>query len=153
MNRLDDADRRLLNLLQSDSRRTTAELAGAAGLSVPTCHRRLQALRASGTIQREVALVDPERSPLPVTVIVEVTLEEQSEDKKLAFETEMLASAQVQQCYLVAGQIDYLVVLQVKDIASCHEFVRATFTANRNVRRFNTMFVMKRNKFDMRIPF
>src|SRR6188768_2120179 len=96
---LDDFDRRLLDAVQEDSRRTGEALAAMVGLSPAACLRRLQRLRAAGVIEREVAIVDPRFTPTRLGLIVNVTLERERPDLIDDFARSMRQAPEVSQCY------------------------------------------------------
>jgi Lrp/AsnC family leucine-responsive transcriptional regulator len=133
---LDDADRRLLNALQRDNRRSVAELAAAAGLTPQTCHRRLQRLRESGLIVREAALVDQQRSPLPLTAVIEVAMERLSATVRADFETRMRETREVLQCYAVSGPNDYILVVALADVADYSRFMQEHLASDEAVKHF-----------------
>jgi Lrp/AsnC family leucine-responsive transcriptional regulator len=150
---LDDADRRLLNALQRNSRRSIAELAEAVGLTLQTCQRRLQALRESGLILSEVVLVDPRLTPRPLTVIVEITLERLTEVTRQAFERKMQAVTEIMQCWAVSGSADYIVIAQVRDIEDYYTLVNDVFVNDDTIKATKTAFAMGRRKFETAIDF
>lgn len=150
---LDDLDKRILNAVQADSRMPVGEIAAKVGASAPTCYRRLERLRAEKIIEREVALVSPQIDPRPLTVVVEITLERQTEALQRAFENKMRRSPAVTQCYMVSGHVDYLAIMRVSDVEEYHTMMRTLFTANENVRNFRSMFALKRSKFETAIGF
>src|ERR1700750_1832842 len=88
---LDDIDRRLLTLLQSDATRTNQALAEAAGVSPATALRRVRRLTEAGVIERQVALLAPRLSDAGLTGIAEVSLDRQGAELLQAFETRALA--------------------------------------------------------------
>jgi Lrp/AsnC family leucine-responsive transcriptional regulator len=102
---LDDFDRRLLDAVQEDSRRTGEALAAMVGLSPAACLRRLQRLRAAGVIEREVAIVDPRFTPARLGLIVNVTLERERPDLVDDFARSMRRAPEVSQCYYVTGAV------------------------------------------------
>ena len=111
---LDTFDRRLLAAVQDDSRRTGEDLAELVGLSPAACLRRLQRLRASGIIEREIAIVDPRVARARLTLIVMVTLERERPDLIDGFTRAMRAAAEVTQCYYVTGAMDYVLMVSVE---------------------------------------
>ena len=98
---LDDFDRRLLDALQADNRRTGEELADIVGLSPAACLRRAQRLRDEKVIERDVSILAPEALGRRLTVIVLVTLERESPDVVDAFKRSMRQAPEVMQCYYV----------------------------------------------------
>ncbi len=150
---LDDLDKKILAAIQIDSRMPAADLAAAVGASQPTCYRRLERLRATGVIEREVALISAAANPRPLTVITEIVLERQTEALQRAFENKLCRSSAVSQCYMVSGHVDYVVVMQVRDIEEYHDLVRQLLTADNNVRNFRSLFSMRRSKFETMVQF
>jgi Lrp/AsnC family transcriptional regulator, leucine-responsive regulatory protein len=144
---LDAVDRRILKVLQKDNRLTNLELAARVRLSPPTCLRRVRRLRDEKVIVADVALLDPQLVGRNLFAFVEVVLERQSEALQAAFEKRMERAEEVMQCYMVSGQTDFMVVVQVADMDDYHRFVRRTFTNDPNIRNFRTLFAMNRTKF------
>jgi Lrp/AsnC family leucine-responsive transcriptional regulator len=149
----DAADRRLINELQRNNRRSIAELADAVGLTVQTCQRRLQLIRDSGVILSEVALIDPRRSSRPLTVIIEITLERLTEVTRRAFERKVQAVSEIMQCWAVSGAADYIVIAQLKDIEDYYDLVNQVFVDDDTIKSTKTAFCMGRTKFETTIDF
>ena len=150
-NELDDIDRRLLDLLQSDATRTNQALADAAGVSPATALRRVRRLTAAGVIERQVALLAPRLFDEGVTAIAEVSLDRQGTEWLQAFETRALAEAAVQQCYRVSPGPDFVLVAWVADMNAWGALVQRLFTQDANVRNVKTYFSVKRARFEPRI--
>jgi len=148
---LDDFDRRLLDALQEDNRRTGEELAALVGLSPAACLRRAQRLREEKVIERDVAILAPETLGRRLTMVVLVTLERESSDVVDAFKRSMRGAPEVMQCYYVTGAADFVLVLTADDMADYEDFTRR-YLFERNVRRFETMAVMDRVKIGTAIP-
>lgn len=100
---LDELDRKLLDLLQSDAARPLYELGELVGLSASAVQRRLSRYRSGGVIDRQVAVLNPDAVPGTVLACVLVTLERESKRLHSAFRQRLLAAAEVQQCYDLAG--------------------------------------------------
>jgi Lrp/AsnC family leucine-responsive transcriptional regulator len=148
---IDGVDRKLLNALQDNCQRSVAELAAEAGTSAPTCHRRLRRLRECGIIQREAAILDLEQTPRPVSILIDIALEKHDRKTHAAFEEKMLRTPEVSQCYNTSGQTDYVVVMNVADIAEYHSLATRIFSADPSVRTFRSTIAIKRVKFDTAI--
>ena len=148
---LDDIDRRLLELLQTDAARTNQALAEAAGVSAATALRRVRRLTESGVIERQVALLAPRLSDEGLTGIAEVSLDRQGAELLQAFETRALAEPAVQQCYRVSPGPDFVLVAWVPDMNAWGALVQRLFTQDANVRNVKTYFNVKRAKFEPRI--
>jgi len=148
---LDDIDRRLLDLLQSDASRTNQALAEAAGVSPATALRRVRRLVEAGVIERQVALLAPRLSDAGLTGIAEVSLDRQGAELLQAFEARALAEPAVQQCYRVSPGPDFVLVAWVPDMNAWGALVQRLFTLDANVRNVKTFFSVKRVKFEPRI--
>jgi Lrp/AsnC family leucine-responsive transcriptional regulator len=149
---LDATDRRLLDLLQTDSALTNDELAIRAHVSPATSLRRVRRLVDAGVIERRIAIVNPQLVGRGVNVIVEVSLENQAAEALDAFERHVAAAAEVQQCYRVASGPDFALVVFVDDIAAYNAFAHRVLTAQANVRNVRSFFAVKRSKFEPRVP-
>jgi Lrp/AsnC family leucine-responsive transcriptional regulator len=149
---LDDLDRRILNAMQVDSSLTNAELAERVHVSPPTCLRRVKQLTDAGIIQCQVAIVDPAKVGAGITAIVEISLDVQAAERMDAFEQLVADEAAVLQCYRTAPGPDFVLVLQVQDMAAYHALAHKLFATHANVRNVRTYFSTFRSKFETRIP-
>jgi len=153
---IDEADRRLLDLLQTDASRSNQALADAAHLSPATCLRRVRRLRQHGLIEREVAILNPDLLATAIghglTALVELTLERQGAEHLDALEPRLMAEPVVQQCYRVSPGPDFVLVVHVPDMPAYLALSRRLFTADLNVRNVKTYFSTGRGKFDPRLP-
>jgi len=145
---LDATDLRILDLLQRDASLTNQALATAAHTSPATCLRRVKRLEEAGVIERRVALLSPQRLGAGLTAIVEVTLDAQGAEHLAAFEARAVAEAPVQQCHRVSPGPDFILILQVPDMAAYHALVQRLFTQDANVRNVKTYFSVHRAKFE-----
>jgi len=148
---LDDLDRRILNAVQLDSSHTNAELAELVHVSAPTCLRRVKRLFALGVIERQVAVVAPEKVGARLTAIVEIMLDVQAAERMDEFEQHVAAEAAVLQCYRVAPGPDFVLIVQVADMPAYHALAHRLFAAHANVRNVKTYFSTFRSKFETRI--
>jgi Lrp/AsnC family leucine-responsive transcriptional regulator len=153
---IDSIDLKLLDLLQQDAARDNLTLAALAHVSPPTSLRRVKRLRERGLIERQVALLNPERlAPLlghGLTALVEISLDRQGAEAQDAFEARAVAEAAVQQCYRVSPGPDFMLVLHVRDMPAYHALAQRLFTDDANVRHVKAFFSVKRAKFDPRLP-
>lgn len=153
---LDDIDLQLLAHLQHDASRSNHELAQQVGISPATSLRRVRRLRALGVIEREVALLHPERLAAELghglTALVEISLDRQTEEHLSAFEQRAVADPAVQQCYRVSPGPDFVLVVAMRDMPAYQALAQRLFTQHANVRNVKTFFSVKRAKFDPRLP-
>jgi Lrp/AsnC family transcriptional regulator, leucine-responsive regulatory protein len=112
---LDRIDRAILSELQRDGRLSNVQLAGLVGLSESACLRRVRMLEQSGVISRYVMLVDQGALGKPGNVFVRVTLDGQQREKLAGFEEAIRTVPEAMECYLMSGDVDYLVRVIVKD--------------------------------------
>lgn len=152
---IDEADVRLLDLLQTDASQSNQSLAERAHVSPPTSLRRIKRLRELGLIEREVALLSPDRlAPVighGLTALLEITLERQGAEQLEAFENRAVADASVQQCYRVSPGPDFMLVVHTTDMPAYLALAQRLFTADANVRNVKAFFSIKRAKFDPRL--
>jgi Lrp/AsnC family leucine-responsive transcriptional regulator len=148
---VDALDLRLLDVLQNDASQTNQALAESLGLSPATCLRRVKRLTQAGVIARRVAVLSPEQLDHGLTAIVEVTLDRQSAEALGAFEARAVAEAAVQQCHRVSPGPDFVLIVQLADMAAYHSLVQRLFTADANVRNVKSFFSVHRAKFETRI--
>ena len=153
---LDEADFRLLALLQEDASQSNQTLAERAHVSPPTSLRRIKRLRELGLIERQVALLNPERLAQSIghglTALLEITLERQGSEHLDAFESRAVQDADVQQCYRVSPGPDFVLVVHTRDMPAYLALAQRLFTADANVRNVKAFFSVKRAKFDPRLP-
>lgn len=153
---LDAIDLQLLDLLQQDASLSNLALARQVHVSPPTCLRRVRRLHEAGLIERQVAVLSPERlAPLlghGLEAIVEVTLERQGAEALDAFEQRIVGDAAVQQCYRVSPGPDFVLHLRVADMPGYLALQQRLLTADANVRNVKAFFVVRRAKFAPRLP-
>jgi Lrp/AsnC family transcriptional regulator, leucine-responsive regulatory protein len=148
---LDAIDRRILDVLQDDNQVTNLALAEKVGLSPPACLKRVRRLRDEQVIVKDVAIVDPDKVGRSIVAFVGVELDRQREDVLAAFERKMTAEPEVQQCYFVSGEIDYLLVVTCVDIEAYNGFARRVLANEHNIKRFRTSFNLSRVKYETKL--
>jgi Lrp/AsnC family leucine-responsive transcriptional regulator len=153
---LDAIDMALLDHLQTDASLSNQDLARQVHVSPPTCLRRVKRLQEAGFIERQVALVNPERVAAVaghgLQAIVEITLERQGQEQQDAFEQRVAADGAVQQCYRVSPGPDFILVVHAPDMPGYLALAQRLFTSDANVRNVKAFFSVKRSKFEPRIP-
>ncbi len=153
---LDGTDLRLLDLLQTDASLSNQTLAALAHVSPPTCLRRVKRLHDLGLIERQVAILRPDRLAAlqghGLTAFVEVTLDRQGGELLDAFEARAVAEAAVQQCWRVAPGPDFMLVVHTRDMPGYLALTQRLFTGDANVRNVKAFFGVKRAKFDTKVP-
>ena len=143
---LDDLDRRILARYQHDTAAPARAIASAVGLSIAAVQRRLKRLRAAGVIRREVAELEPAAVGLAITCIVAVDLERERAADLERFKRRMRGLPEVQQCYYVTGNADFVLVVVVPSMDDYEAFTRRALLDDDNVKSFVTAIVMDRVK-------
>lgn len=148
---LDSYDRKILNVLQVNNRISQRELAEEVNLSPSAVNRRISALEAAGVIQFNVSIVDPALVGRPITIIVEVKLENERLDLLDEIKKRFVGCPQVQQVYYVTGDFDFLLVMNVRDMSEYEQLTRELFFFG-NIKQFKTFVAMQNNKRTFAVP-
>ena len=152
---LDAIDLQLLNLLQTDAAQSNQALAEQVHVSPPTCLRRVKRLHDVGLIERQVAILQPDRLAAlqghGLACIVEVSLDRQGAEQLDAFEARAVQEAAVQQCWRVSPGPDFVLVVQLADMPAYQALTQRLLTQDANVRNIKAFFSVKRAKFDTRV--
>lgn len=120
---LDERDRRILTMLQKDSRISNADLAEAVGMSASALWRRVRSLEEAGIIERYGAVVNPTAMGLSFEAIVHVHLTRHDPEKIVEFIRAIEFSREVQDCYATTGQADYHLRVLCADLAAYNSFL------------------------------
>ena len=149
--RLDAIDRKILKELQDDGRITNVELAHRVGVSPPPCLRRVRALERAGYIKGYRALLDEKRLGYEVTVFAMVHLASQSDADLKAFEDFVRGEPLVRECWMLSGEIDFILKCVAPDLRTFQAFI-AELTAAPNVRNIKTSLTLKSSKDAPLVP-
>lgn len=141
--RLDEIDRKILRILQSDSRLTNAELSEQVVLSPTPCLRRVKRLEAEGYIRGYRATVDRNKLGLSVMVFAQITLDQQIESALEVFEEAIQKRPEIISCYLMTGDNDYLLQVVVRDLDHYAELVRNHLSQIPPIRNIKSSFVLQ----------
>ena len=152
---IDSIDIKLLNAMQTDASLSNQALAALAHISPPTCLRRVKRLKDVGLVEREVALLNPDKLAGIIghglTAIVEITLDRQGDEHLATFEQRIAEQIAVQQCYRVSPGPDFVLIVQVADMPAYLALSQRLFTGDANVRNVKAFFSVKRAKFEPKI--
>jgi Lrp/AsnC family leucine-responsive transcriptional regulator len=153
---IDGIDLALLEQLQSDSALSNQDLAAKVHISPATCLRRVKRLREAGLIEREMAVLNPQRLAATLghglEAVVEVSLDRQGSAEQEAFEQRVVADDAVQQCYRVSPGPDFILIVHARDMPDYLALAQRLFTSDANVRNVKAFFSLKRAKFRPRVP-
>lgn len=142
--KFDRVDIALLAAMQDNARLTLADLAERLGVVASTCQRRLQRLEEEGVIQQYIALMDEERLGFEGEVMVQISLNSQSEAALNAFEGQVINIPEVVECHLMAGDADYLLRIVVRDMRDFERIHKAYLSRLPHVTRIQSNMALRR---------
>ncbi|WP_262298363.1 Lrp/AsnC family transcriptional regulator [Microvirga sesbaniae] len=149
---LDRYDLAILAILQRNNTTPQRVIGEAVNLSAPAVQRRIRRMEEAGVIEANVAVVDPARVGHPITLIVEVEVISETAALIDAAKRDFAAVPEVQQCYYVTGEADFVLVVVVPTMAAYEALTRRLFFGNNNVKRFRTLVAMDRIKVGLTVP-
>ena len=149
---MDDFDKAILRCLQENTRFKSEYIAEKVGLSATSCQRRIKRLRDSGAITKEVAILNPDITGRPVTLIVQLVIGRCGAEILDQLKRDLVAESEVQQCYNVTGAFDFVVIVTAKDMEAYERFTRRVFFDKPTIKEFETTVVMEKIKVGLEIP-
>ena len=149
--RLDAIDRKILKELQADGRMTNVDLAQRVGISAPPCLRRVRALEEAGYIKGYRALLDEKMLGYEVAIFAMVHLTSQAEADLKAFEEFVRKAPLVRECWMLSGEIDFILKCVAPDLKTFQAFV-SELTAAPNVRNVKTSMTLRNSKDAAMVP-
>ncbi|MFY9316280.1 MAG: Lrp/AsnC family transcriptional regulator [Burkholderiales bacterium] len=149
---LDRTDRRILEQLQADGRLSNQELAERVLLSPSPCLRRVRALERAGVIQRYTAVLDPLRVGLELLAYISVKLEKRGKMPVDQFTRAVQGWPEVITCFSMTGDMDYLMRVQVEDLAHYSRFIMEKLLKQPGVIDIKSNFVLERVKETSALP-
>ncbi|MCC7394562.1 MAG: Lrp/AsnC family transcriptional regulator [Sphingomonadaceae bacterium] len=148
----DQIDVRILRELQDDGRMTNVDLAGRVGLTAPPCLRRVRALEEDGVIRAYHADLDATKLGYTITVFAMVSLRSQAESDLEAFETHIAALPEVRECFMLNGEIDFILKIVARDLQSFQRFLTSQLTSAPNVSSVKTSLTIRKSKQAPGVP-
>ena len=148
---LDTIDWKILRELQDDGRITNVELARRVGISAPPSLRRVRSLEEAGFIKGYRALLDEKLLGYEVTVFAMVHLSSQAEADLIAFEEFVRRQPLVRECWMLSGEIDFILKCVAPDLKTFQAFV-AELTAAPHVRNVKTSLTLRNSKDAPAVP-
>jgi len=149
---LDRIDREILRILMRDASRSLAEIAGEVGLTPTPCWKRIRRMEETGVITARVAIVDPVRVGLPISVFVAVETGDHSADWIARFADAVASMPEIVECWRLGGDVDYLLRVVVPDMSGYDAFYRRFVAAVPALRKVTGRFAMERVKGTTALP-
>jgi Lrp/AsnC family transcriptional regulator len=148
---MDATDRKILQIVQTDSSLSIAAIAAQVGLSQTPCWKRIQKLEAEGIIRRRIALLDPVKLGLGITVFVTIEVGEHAHDKLDHFAETISAMGEVLDIYRMAGDVDYLLKVVVADTKGFDAFYKKLIEAL-PLKKVTSRFALESIKAETALP-
>lgn len=149
---LDDFDLKILAIVQRNNQTPHREIGQEVNLSVPSIARRLQRLRSTGVIANDRSVLNPDALGSRLTIIAHVSVESEAIELLDQMKARFEGCEQVQQCYYVTGEVDFILIFCTRDMAEYSALTRTLFFTGGNVRSFRTFVAMERVKAALTIP-
>jgi DNA-binding Lrp family transcriptional regulator len=146
MKALDEIDKKLLNILQTNSRITIRELSEKLHLSTTPIHERIKKLEKNGFIKQYITLVEPKKIGKKLIVFISVSLNKHTKEAIEEFERQMESMDEVMESYYISGSSDFLLKVYCNDMDDFHHFITNKFSVIGNITQFYSSFVMSENK-------
>jgi len=146
MKALDEIDKKLLNILQLNSRITIRELSEQLHLSTTPIHERIKKLEKGGYIQQYITLIDPKKIGKKLIVYISVSLNIHTKEAIEEFEKHISAMDEVMEAFYGSGSTDFLLKVYCNDMDDFHYFITNKFSVIGNISQFYSSFVMSESK-------
>lgn len=143
---LDPIDRKLLMILQKDSKGTTKELSVKLNLSVTAVYERVKKLERLGYIDKYVALLNRDKIEKGFVVFCHVKLLQHTVEYLTAFESDVLKLTEVHECFHVSGDYDYILKVFVKNMEEYREFMVTKLTTLKHIGSTHSTFMISEVK-------
>ncbi|WP_297868954.1 Lrp/AsnC family transcriptional regulator [uncultured Flavobacterium sp.] len=139
---MDGIDKKLLGLLQEDTKKTTKELSMVLNLSVTAVYERIKKLEREGVISKYVAILDRNKVEKAFVVFCHIKLIQHTRDFVTTFESEVIKLDEVLECFHVSGDYDYILKVHVKDMDEYREFMVTKLTGLKHIGSTHSSFMI-----------
>lgn len=139
---MDAIDKKLLGLLQQDTKKTTKELSMVLNLSVTAVYERIKKLEREGVISKYVAILDRNKVEKAFVVFCHIKLIQHTKDFVTTFESEVVKLDEVLECFHVSGDYDYILKVHVKDMDEYREFMITKLTSLQHIGSTHSSFMI-----------
>ena len=142
---LDSVDLKILRILQDEGRISNLDLSKKIGMSPPPTLRRVRDLEDNGYIDGFRANLDPTKLGYDLTAWIFISLKNQNEESLSAFEKQIWGWEAIRECFMLNGEIDFILKCVVKNMNEFNDFLTQNITPNENISSVKTAFVIKKN--------
>ncbi|MDG2195228.1 MAG: Lrp/AsnC family transcriptional regulator [Polaribacter sp.] len=149
---LDAIDKKLINLLQNDSKQTTKKLSLQLNLSVTAVYERIKKLEKEQVIKQYVALIHKNKIDKSFLVFCHIKLIQHTKEYVTTFEREITKLDEVSECFHVSGDYDYILKIHVKDMEAYRDFMLTKLTALKHIGSTHSIFTIGEIKNSTAIP-
>lgn len=143
---LDKIDKKLINLLQNNSKQTTKQLSLQLNLSVTAVYERIKKLENNKIIEKYVVIANKKKIEKSFLVFCHVKLLQHSKEYVTVFEREILKLEEVSECFHVSGDYDYILKIYVKDMEEYRQFMVTKLTAIKYIGSTQSTFAIEQVK-------
>jgi DNA-binding Lrp family transcriptional regulator len=150
---VDEKDREILSILQDNADQPAKAIAQAVNLSPSAVERRIGKLKREGVIDRIVAVVSPAAVRRSLRILVEIEIQNEYRHNLEAFQRWLVQAPEVQSCWYVTGDADFVLSVTVRDIDEYNAFIERMMTDQRElVRKYKSLIALKTIKHGMALP-
>jgi Lrp/AsnC family leucine-responsive transcriptional regulator/Lrp/AsnC family transcriptional regulator len=149
--KLDSTDKEILKHLQEDALLTTKELASRLNLSPTPVYERVRRLEKEGVILKYVALIDREKVAKDLMVFCSIRLKEHAQEAGAKFVQEIVKLEEVQECYNISGDYDFMLKIVVHDMREYQSFLMNKLASLENIGSTHSIFVMSEIKYETKL--
>lgn len=143
MGNLDETDIIILRILQKDAKKTAKEIAENLNLTISPVYERIRRLEKQGYIKKYVAILEKKLLNLSVTAICHVSMRYHEESFIEKFEEQIQSLEEVQECFHMAGKVDFILKINTKNLEGYHDFVKYKLSKIENIGILDSSFVLK----------
>ena len=152
MEELDSTDRKILHILQEDAKITNTALAAKFKLTATPVYERVKKMEQSGVISKYVALLDQKKVDKNLIIFISISLKNHARSYLTKFKETIDLYDEITECYHIAGNYDFLLKAQVKDMEAYQKFILSKLSVDENIGQVQSSFVLSKNKYSTALP-
>ena len=147
MEELDSTDRKILSILQEDAKITNTALAAKFKLTATPVYERVKKMEQSGVISKYVALLDQKKVNKNLIIFISISLKNHARSYLTKFKETIDKYDEITECYHIAGNYDFLLKAQLKDMEAYQKFILSKLSVDENIGQVQSSFVLSKNKY------